>query len=309
MRHLITGASGFLGTHLANHLLSQPGNEVYSLGIQAPADPRLTHFETDLCDGKGIEKCLLKVQPDRIYHLAGSALVSSSIGMPEYFKANFTTTQTLLDELSKTDLPVRLFFSSSVHVYGDPSTPVDETSEPAPNANYGMSKYLCERALEEWTKQNPKAHSVVGRLYTCIGPGQRPGFVTSDLAHKLAKLPNDGSAALETGPLSARRRFLDVRDAARLICVVLEAPFESRFEIVNIASPFEMQVQEIVERLVKISGKGVPIHPQASDSNPFRGPQLSLKKLQTIAPGFSYLPTDQTLRDIWEAVQLQIGGR
>ncbi len=301
MKHLITGAGGFLGTHLADWLLQKnPSDTVISLGFKAPANRRVRHLEADLLDAARISAALQEVRPDRIYHLAGSARVSQDIGMPEYYRSNFVTTQNLIAAAEAATPTARVFFSSSVHVYGDREGQADEACEPAPNGFYGMSKYLGERAFEQWVERSPDVRVVVGRLYSCIGPGQGEGFVTSDLTRKLAALPADGSRPLETGPLSAYRRFLDARDAVQLIAGLLENDSAARFEVVNIASPFEMQVREVVEMLVRVSGKHVPIRARETSGNPFRGLDVSLEKLRKLVPGFQYRPLETTLRDLWD---------
>ncbi len=223
--------------------------------------------------------------------------------MPEYFAHNTLTTQNLIQGLMAVSKPFRVFFASSVHVYGNQSSEADESSEVTPEGYYGMSKYLSERALEEFAKQRPDIRVVVGRLYSCIGPNQPPGFVTSDLTTKLASLTNN--SLLETGPLSAYRRFLDVRDAVEILVRLVESDQTNGFEIVNIASPFEMKVQEIVEKLVAVSGKKVRIQSRETDQNPFKGLKISLRKQEKLVPGFSFRPLETTLQDIWNSVHIR----
>jgi nucleoside-diphosphate-sugar epimerase len=299
VKHLITGAAGFLGTHLAQTLLMlDPQAEVVSLGLIAPNDARVKHLACDLLDTATLTALLDQQKPDRVYHLAGSARVSQNIGMPEYYRSNFQTTVNLIDALEEAGHPVRLFFSSSVHVYGNQPQEVDEVVEPSPNGPYGMSKYLSERALELFAQRRPLSRVVVGRLYSCIGPGQAEGFVTSDLTRKLLLL-SDGQA-LQTGPLSALRRFLDVRDAVQIIALLLEKPLPQPFETVNIASPFEMQVSDVVDLLVKASGKQVKIQASAPETNSFQGLKISIKKQERLVPAFAFRPIETTLSDLWQ---------
>lgn len=300
MKHLITGAGGFLGSYLVQSVRAlDPQADVVSLGLKAPAHSALRHFECDLADRQKIREFVSVEKPERIYHLAGSARVSQDVGMPEYYRSNFETTRNLLDALESVAGPQRLFFASSVHVYGNQSGEVDEATEPAPNGFYGMSKYLGERLFETYCARRPGTSAVVGRLYTCIGPGQAPGFVTSDLAAQLSTLPESGGV-LKTGPLTARRRFLDVRDAADLIARLVQHPSATPFEVVNIASPFEMQVKEIVELLVKVSGKKVRIESRSNAQNTFQGLNLNRHKMEKTLPGFKYRPLEKTVSDLWQ---------
>lgn len=299
MKTLITGAGGFLGGHLTTALMGQhPAPQVVSLGLKAPADPRVRHFDCDLLDEKTVASIVASEKPDRVFHLAGSARVAAEIGFPEYFRSNLVTTENLLRALEGLNRPLRIFFSSSVHVYGDRAGIVDETAVPMPNSSYGMSKYLAERALARFAATQAHASAAVGRLYSCIGPSQAEGFVLSDLTRKLVRLSPE-SSTLETGPVDALRRFLDVRDAASILPRLLDAVSPGRFEIVNIASPFEMRIREIVEQLVQVSGRKVRIDARPSASNPFLGLQVSLEKLHGMVPGFEHRPLRQTLDDIW----------
>jgi nucleoside-diphosphate-sugar epimerase len=300
VKHVITGASGFIGSYLAEHLKTLPGNEVVSLGLGNPKLSQVRHVECDLRERGRVFEALGGEQPERVYHLAGSARVSSSIGMSEYYGSNVQTTENLAEALLASKVAARVFLSSSVHVYGNQTDLVDERSEVAPNGPYGFTKYLAERALERLVAEHPTHSIVVGRLYTCMGPGQQQGFVAADLAHKLARLANDGSAVLETGPLTALRRFLDVRDAVALISRLVEGATAERALLVNIASPFELSVRELVEKLVRVSNKKVQVCPQVGEDNPFGGIQLDTSKLLRLIPGFSFRPTESTLADIYK---------
>jgi len=136
-------------------------------------------------------------------------------------------------------------------------------------------------------------------LYSCIGPGQAEGFVVSDLTRKLMALPEGKSSILETRSLSAHRRFIDIRDAADLITRLMQRPLESHFEVVNIASPFELEVRRLVEMLVKVSGKTAQIQAKESSENPFRGLKINLDKLRRLAPTFPFRSLETTLADTW----------
>ncbi len=301
MKHVITGASGFIGKYLAEHLKAFPTNEVVSLGLGNPKLSQVRHVECDLTDRAKVVEVFGQEKPERVYHLAGSARVSASIGVPEYFRSNVQTTENLADALLAMPSPARVFLASSVHVYGNQTGTVDEATDVAPNGAYGFTKYLAERALERLVAQHPAHSTVVGRLYTCMGPGQQQGFVAADLARKLARLNSEENAVLETGPLTAVRRFLDVRDAAALVSRLVESATAERSLLVNIASPFEMSVQELVEKLVAVSGKkAVRLRPQAAADNPFEGIKLDISRLLSRVPGFSFRPTEATLSDIYE---------
>jgi nucleoside-diphosphate-sugar epimerase len=305
MTHLITGDSGFIGTYLAEYLLkTSPGSRVTGLSQGSVGPKGVEHRQCDLADSEAVEKYVLAWQPDQVFHLAGTARVSQSAGLPEYYRSNFTATTFLLRALEKLKKPVRFFLASSVHVYGNRTETVGENSPMEPVGHYGFTKFLAERAVEEAVRANPGFSAVVGRLYSCIGPGQAQGFVTSDLAHRLAAISADSTEPLSMGPLDAFRRFLDVRDAAPIFPQLLNQLKPQQYEVYNIASPYELRIRELVELLVKVSGRHCRIQSQSAlHVNPFQGLRVTVDKLTRALPGLTFRPVETTLLDIWKAVE------
>lgn len=304
MIHLVTGDSGFIGRHLVTQLTkSRPQDEIIGVSTRHNSDHGAKHRVADLSDLKAAENLIEECRPDWIYHLAGSAKVQASVGLPEYFRSNFLTTTNLLKALAQTKRPQRLFLASSVHVYGNQNDVVMESVPLEPVGHYGFTKYLAERAVEEFTKAHPSCTAVIGRLYSCIGPGQPAGFVTSDMARKLAALSPHSDQPLKTGPLDAIRRFLDVRDAVKIFPALLETALPGT-TTVNIASPFELTIRELVEMLIQVSGRRCAIETHEElHANPFRGLRVSPDKLVKLLPGVEFRPMKETLRDIWNSVE------
>ena len=285
MTHLITGDSGFIGTNLAAYLFkAYPGARVVGLS-QGPAGPAgVLHRQCDLANDEEVDEQIREWAPDYVYHLAGIARVLQSAGLPEYYRANVTATTFLLRALQRLEKPVRIFLASSVHVYGNRPDVVGEDTSVEPVGHYGFTKYLAERAVEEAVRNHPLFGAVVGRLYSCIGPGQAPGFVT--------------------GPLDAVRRFLDVRDAAPIFPQLLDQVKPGQFEVFNVASPHELRIRELVELLVKVSGRRCRIQSESdAHANPFQGLRVSVAKLTRALPSLQFRPIESTLTDIWKSVE------
>lgn len=298
MATLITGAGGFIGRHLLAHLADTFPTETFqTLGLTGAAHPRASHVACDMLDEKKVAEAVTRLKPDRVYHLAGSARVTPNIGVPEYFASNYLTTMSLLQALERLGSPVRLFFSSSVHVYGNRDEIVTEETAVRPIGPYAFTKYLAEEAVRHATRRCDRLSAVVGRLYSCIGPTQAEGFVAADLCRKITELPKAGGV-LKTGPLSGYRRFLDVRDAVRVFPTLVAAPLGSRFEIFNIASPHELTIGDMVDRLLKLSGKTPRVESAPEGGNPFRGLKLDVGKLQRLFPPSGFRPIESTLRDM-----------
>jgi len=301
VKTLITGASGFVGRYLVRLLLERHEEELYCIGDPGVENSRLRSMECDITDEKSFLPLVKKIAPQRIYHLAGIAKVTDQIGMPEYFSKNFLTTVALIDAVKEFNDPVFLFFTSTVHVYGNQEGMVTETSLVHPVSPYGFTKYLAEEALRYHVHHLPHLHVVVARLNTCIGPGQPEGFVASDFCKKIIRLKDERTETLRVGPLSGYRSFLDVRDCVSLFPALLEVKHSSRYEIFNVATPNAIQVRRILEILLSISGKSATI--QSSEdtrSNKFTGTRPSIEKLKATAPSITFRPIEETLKDIYE---------
>lgn len=296
---LITGASGFLGKYLVAHLRkAYPDLKIVALCLNPVRFDGVQTIVCDLSQPDSFQADLHKLEPDWVFHLAGTARISADISMPEYFSTNFLTTIGLLRGLEKISKPIRLFFASSVHVYGNREGEVDESSEPQPIGDYGFTKYLAEEAIRQEIHKRPNLSAVVGRLYSCIGPGQPAGFVASDLVRSLADLPP--GAALKTGPLEGFRSFTDVRDMVAILPKLLEWNAPQTYEVINVSSPHENTIRQMVQLLLQVSGKTVRLESSPSkENNPFLGLKLSRNKLVSIAPDLKFRPLEATLRDVW----------
>ena len=296
----MTGASGFLGTFLVNHLESE-GTSIVTTSLAEDSSFAHPHIACDLRDFDRAEQLVLDVKPDRIYHLAGIARVSDQISFETYFINNFLSTVSLLEALEKSGRESKFFLTSSVHVYGKGDGTVTEESTVHPLTDYGFSKYLAEQAVKRATEKSSQIKGVVGRLYSCIGPGQPGGFVASDMCQKIVSLKKTQKNVLKTGPLSAMRRFLDARDVAPVMSALMENPSNKSFEIFNIASPNETQISEIVETLLDIAGINPKIESTKDfNSNRFRGVQISTDKLNSVFPKENFRPLSQTLKDMFQ---------
>jgi GDP-4-dehydro-6-deoxy-D-mannose reductase len=298
VKTLVTGGSGFIGRHLIDRLVSLHGAEqVATVGFES-VRPDVTHFSCDLEDEGKAKQIVTSFSPDQLYHLAGVSRVSSEIPFEEYFSRNYLTTVHLVSGTEAVGKPVTFFFASSVHVYGNAEGMVSEATAPAPQSPYGFSKYLAEQFLNEATQRLAGFRAVVARLYSCIGPGQARGFVASDLCAKIATALKAPAAPLKTGSLSAYRRFQDARDVVSVLTRLMDAP-GSPFEVYNVASPYELQIKQLLEILLKEAGISPPIQSEDTQgTNPFRGLQVDTTKLTRLVPPSAFRPIEETLRDM-----------
>lgn len=302
MSILVTGAAGFLGRYLTAHLEGQGLGPITAAVRTKPKEWTLkTPLATvDLTDERAVEELIGRVKPSRIYHLAGHSKVTNTLQMPDYFNANFLTSARLVNALQKQNAAVRIFLASTIHVYGNCDYVATEESLPLPVNDYGYTKYLSEELFRTATLENSRLSVVVGRLYSCFGPGQAPGFVSADLCRKVAAMPDKGEGVLCVGPTSTFRRFLDVRDAVSVIARLTHSVTGDRFQVFNIASPYEVQVKDLIAALLKISGKKARVESSEDNSaNRLFGIRVSCERLEHTLPGVHFRPLEETLRDMY----------
>ncbi|MFZ5910076.1 MAG: NAD-dependent epimerase/dehydratase family protein [Chloroflexota bacterium] len=217
-RALVVGISGFVGSHLARYLVD---NGWSVLGFdQQP----LTGFDVqtgDLLDRTIVEQVILEARPEFIFLLAG-VLKADYPG--QFYTAHVLGTVTLLDAVLKSDLRPTVIVASSSAVYGAGlgKKAITENFRPRPVTHYAVSKLAQEMvALRYWTAFRLPVIRV--RTFNLLGPGLSPVMACSDFARQIAQAEKQGRAStISTGDLSARRDFVDVRDAARAYALLAE---------------------------------------------------------------------------------------
>lgn len=295
MRVLIAGGQGFIGKHLIENLLSSQ-HEIHVVSRKPGNIAGVQSHVCDLVDEAQTVRLVDQIKPERVFHLAGTSRVNDEAGLPPYFEQNVLTTTSLLKGVAALNKPVTFFLASSAHVYGNQEGVVNEQSPPQPASFYGFSKYLAEQALRQYTLDCDFIRGTVGRLYSCIGPGQGAGFAISDLAAKVKALPAKGGV-LQTGPLEAVRSFIDVRDLATVLSRLVEATPANRFEIYNVGADRYLSIREVLNILLKLSGKTPEIQSALAGPNAFKSLKMGTERLQALGK-FTLRPLEDTLADI-----------
>lgn len=294
---MVVGANGFLGRYLVSEL-SRAGGEVISVVLKPrDGDPKST-VACDVSDPIQAGRLLSAHSPDRVYFLAGSGRVGNFQDNEVYFRQNTLSLTRFLEAAEMHGRKFQLFFSSSMHVYGNPTTNVLETTPVKPETYYGFTKFLAEKTLEDFANRRPGCEFIVGRMYTCIGPGQPGGFVVPDLCQKIRKLaPGQRLAVLNP---KGFRQFMDARDWAALLPLLWDAKGRTAFEYINIAQPRMSTIEEIARRLIEFSGTKVEIEAQPDSGNLFLGIRVPPDKLQRWIPQFQFRPLETTLKEVWD---------
>jgi nucleoside-diphosphate-sugar epimerase len=255
---LVTGAAGFIGSHLCESLLAS-GIEVRGIdsftdyyprerkleNVAVPLeDDRFTLIEDDLVDAP-LEELLEGV--DVVYHLAAQPGVRTSWGtdFPTYVKQNVLATQRLL-EACRADPPGKLVATSSSSIYGDAAAyPTSETLAPRPISPYGVTKLASEQLCEVY-RANFGVPSASLRLFTVYGPRQRPDMAFS----RLVECAAHGGVFELYGDGRQTRDFTFVGDVVAGMRQAAESDF---LGVANIGGGERVSMADVIDRLSKIS--------------------------------------------------------
>lgn len=248
MRALVTGASGFAGRHLIDHLVAE-GDEV----VATDRTPHPGSAALDIADAAAVHRVFDEARPEVIYHLAGWSDVGGSWHDPvAVFRANAEGTLHVLGAARSAGVR-RVLVASSADIYGIVGTeqlPITEEHPLRPVSPYAVSKVAADYlGLQAWLGHGQEV--LRARAFNHIGPGQGPQFVTAAIAAAIATNERDGLDEVLVGNLAARRDFTDVRDVVRAYRLLVERGEPG--EAYNICSGNAVAVQELADRTLALS--------------------------------------------------------
>ena len=261
MRALITGVTGFAGSHLAEYLLAHTDLEVWGTDISSN-DKNIAQIREDvhlivgdMSDPTTASEILSEAEPDYIFHLAAQAFVPLSWSDPWQTMANnipsqLNIPQTLVDSGSRP----RVLVVGSADEYGvirPGELPVSEAAPLRPYSPYAVSK-IAQDMLGYQFFASHGLPVVRVRPFNHIGARQSPAFVTSDFAKQIAEIEQgQRRPLLEVGNLEAERDFTDVRDMVRAYQLALEQGQEG--EVYNLGAERAYSIQEVLDMLLGMS--------------------------------------------------------
>ncbi len=259
---LLTGASGFVGQHMARLLLAR-GYDVSalqrgSLGVDLPAG--LKPVYADLSDVASL--AALPRRWHGVIHLAGAS-VPSLFSTTAPVQQNLAMSMNLLEHLDS----ARVLLVSSCHVYAPSSEPHREDGAIVPQGRYGLSKHLVEQLAPHYAS---RLDIRIARPFNHMGPQQRPELVIPSLLRRLAAGQGDGSPVRMMG-MNSVRDFIDVLDVAEAYLAILglEAPVHRTF---NVCTGRARSIGDVVEAVLRLLGSRREVHfegtPNSSDDIP-----------------------------------------
>ena len=309
MRLLITGINGFVGGHLAEHLLARAAGDVWGLAREpALALPelrgRVQLVAADLSDLDQAVAALASVRPDVIFHLAGQSNVPRSFAEPAQ-----TLTTNILAQLNLFQAVLRLkqnplfLVACSNEMYGrvaPEDLPIDEDTPLRPVSPYAVSKATQDLLTYQYSISH-KLRTIRLRPFNHIGPRQAEQFVASAFAAQIARIEAGlQEPLLRVGDLAAERDFTDVRDMVR--AYALAAQLGELGQAYNIGSERSVSIRWLLDTLLAFSTCDIAVEPDPTRMRPADVPRIACdsRRFRERTGWAPRIQLEQTLYDILE---------
>ena len=309
MRVLITGITGFVGSHLAEYLLEMENIEVFGIirwrskleNIEHIKD-KINLFECDIRDASSVRHVIEEVRPDKIFHLAAQSFVPSSFNAPaETLTTNIIGQLNILEAVRDLKIDPIIHIAGSSEEYGlvhPQELPITESNPLRPLSPYGVSKVAQDLLAFQYYKSYG-IRVIRTRAFNHTGPRRGEVFVCSNFARQIALIEKGKQPPyLYVGNLEAERDFTDVRDIIRAYWLITEVGIPG--EVYNICSEKTWKISEVVNILLSFTDKKIEIKPDPKRMRPSDVPVLlgsckKFKELTAWKPKYSF---PQTLKDL-----------
>jgi len=311
-RILITGGTGFAGSHLVEYLLEQGFSDTHvtSLPPQNPDEAQPAwlipanqiHF-VNLTESQAVAELIKNLQPTQIYHLAALSEVGSSFKIADKIIINNTLIQLHLLEAVRQFTPqARLLIVGSAQEYDIhkpiPEDGISENHPLGPANPYAVSK-VTQDLLALSYHYSYKLDIVVARPFNHIGERQAPVFAIPSFAQQIVAVERGTQSEIKIGNLDAVRDFTDVKDVASAYALLMTKGISG--ETYNIGSGHGVSMKEILDRLLDLSTMAIKITTDPEKIRPHDAPVIVANSQKIQALGWKpQLPLETTLQRVIE---------
>jgi len=319
MRVLITGITGFAGSHLADYLLAEkPGVEIYGTKRWRSRMENIDHLEgkielleCDLKDANAVRQVLGDVRPERIFHLAAQSFVPASWRAPsETLDNNIISQANIFEAMRSLGLESRIQIAGSSEEYGlvhPHEIPITESNPLRPLSPYAVSKVAQDLLAYQYFRSYGLA-AIRTRGFNHTGPRRGEVFVTSNFAKQIAEIEAGlRKPVIRVGNLSAQRDFTDVRDTVRAYWLALEKGQPG--EVYNLASGKAVTIRELLDMLLAFSDAKVEVEVDPERLRPSDVEILigDSSKFHADTGWEPQIPLSQTVQDLLDYWRQRVG--
>jgi GDP-4-dehydro-6-deoxy-D-mannose reductase len=253
---LVTGAGGFAGSHLVEHLL----------GCSQPV-VGWTRQVVDLLQRDRVRAAIGELRPTQVYHCAGVPHVGESFrDTAQPLAGNVLATEHLFDALRRSGVRCRVLVPGSATVYAASSEAITESGAIAPSSPYAISK-LAQEQLALRAMQEDGIEVVVTRSFNHTGPRQTPDFVVPSMARQIARIERGQlEPVIKVGNITAQRDFTDVRDVVRAYVALMQ--LGTNGAVYNVASGVGRSIRSVLDTLISRSKVPVRIEVEPARMRP-----------------------------------------
>ena len=307
MRALITGISGFVGSHLAEYLLEHTDWQVAGT-VYGPEDnivhlrDRLELYPAELSELETVTSIVERAKPDCIFHLAAQPLVSLSRRDPwGTLAVNIRLQLNILEAVARLGSAARILVVGSSEEYGlvhPDELPIKETNPLRPTSPYAVSK-VAQDMLGLQYHLSHDLFTVRVRSFNHIGPRQRLGFVAPDFASQIAKAEAGlREPVIQVGNLEPQRDFSDVRDVVRGYHLLITRGKAG--EVYNLGSERARSVRELLETLIAMARIPITVEQDPERVRPTEVPMMvsDCTKIRERAGWRPEISFEQSLQDV-----------
>jgi len=311
MRVLITGITGFVGSHLADYLLEKSNIEVFGIARWRSQKENIEHlngkielFECDIKDMTSVNDVVKSVKPERIFHLAAQSFVPASWNLPgETLSTNIMGELNIFESVRQLELDAVIQIAGSSEEYGlvyPEEVPINENNPLRPLSPYGVSKVAQDLLGFQYFKSYG-LKIIRTRAFNHTGPRRGEVFVCSTFAKQIAEIEKGiKEPVMNVGNLEAQRDFTDVRDIVKAYWLSAEKCEPG--VVYNICSGIPRTIQSILDTFLSLTDAKVEVKKDSTRMRPsdvliLKGDSTRFRDKTGWKPE---IPFEQTLKDTLE---------